>query len=258
MRIGTPSATLRLLCLLIAAAIVTPSAEAGRDENVTKLQERLIRSAQVIRASLGAPDKGIPTSLLAKAECVVVVPSMIKAGFIFGGRYGKGAATCRRRQAPGGWGPPSMISMSGGSFGLQIGGATVDVVMLVMNRSGMEELLKDNFKIGGDASAVAGPVGRSGTAETDVLLKAKILTYSRAQGLFAGLELKGAVFKRDVDANLTLYGESLTPERILWHRDTKVPADAEVFLDSLLRASPHDVVRAGEGEVSHNHVPTSR
>src|SRR5882672_1649230 len=156
--------------------------------------ERLRNATAVLHEVLSAPDKGIPQDLLAKAQCVMIVPGLKKGAFLVGGEYGRGFALCRRG---GEWGGPAAIKFGGGSFGAQIGGESTDVVMLVMNRHGMEMLATDKFTIGGDASAAAGPVGRTGSADTDILLHAEILSYSRTRGVFAGVSLNGTVVSQD-------------------------------------------------------------
>ena len=187
---------------------------------------------------MDAPDQGIPRDLIDRSVCVVVIPSMKKGGFIFGGRYGKGVVACRKSQGTGPWGPPSMVTLEGGSIGLQIGAAAVDVVMLVMNPSGIDRLLEDKFTLGGDASAAAGPVGRSASAETDAQMNAKILTYSRSQGVFAGLELKGAALKQDRDGNHSLYGREVEAREVLLNGNLETPAAARPFVDELAKVSP--------------------
>src|ERR1700724_1720497 len=165
--------------------------------------ERLRTATTVLHEILSAPDKGIPLGLLAKAQCVMIVPGLKKAAFLVGGEYGRGFAVCRRG---GEWGGPAAIKFGGGSFGAQIGGESTDVVMLVMNRRGMARLASDKFTIGGDASAAAGPVGRTGAADTDILLRAEILSYSRTRGVFAGISLDGTVVSRDGSEDRKLYG----------------------------------------------------
>ncbi|MEW5978813.1 MAG: lipid-binding SYLF domain-containing protein [Acidobacteriota bacterium] len=223
----------RVLIMLVLAAGASLVAQAQ-----TKEADRLQASARVFQEIMDTPDKGIPEDLLARAECVAVVPSMKKGGFIFGARYGKGAVSCRKNEGKGPWGPPSMITLKGGSFGLQIGGAAVDVVMLVMDREGLNSLLKNQFTLGGDASVAAGPVGRAGTAATDAYLKAKILSYSRSQGVFAGLELKGAAVSQDRDGNQNLYGKVVGAKDLLMYGDEPVPADAKPLIDILNKYSP--------------------
>jgi SH3 domain-containing YSC84-like protein 1 len=202
-----------------------------------KETERLAHSAKVFGEIMAAPDKGIPGDLLDKADCVAIIPSMKKAGFIFGGRYGKGMISCRNK-AQTAWGPPAMVILEGGSFGLQIGGAAVDVVLLVMNRTGVDSLLSSKVTLGGDASVAGGPVGRATTAETDAAMRAKILTYSRSQGVFAGLELKGSTLRSDKDANKALYSRQIEAREILTPGKVGVPAAAHPVIKVLTRYSP--------------------
>jgi lipid-binding SYLF domain-containing protein len=204
----------------------------------TKEAGRLEASARVFQEIMDAPDRGIPTDLLERSECIAIIPSMKKGGFIFGGRYGKGVVSCRQNEGQGPWGPPAMIALKGGSFGLQIGGAAVDVVMLVMDREGVNSLLKSKFTLGGDASVAGGPVGRSGTAQTDAYLKAKILSYSRSRGVFAGLELKGAVVQQDRDGNQNLYGKVVGAKDLLMFAQEPVPAEAQPLIQVLTKYSP--------------------
>jgi lipid-binding SYLF domain-containing protein len=169
----------------------------------SKAAERIRSAGSVLDEIQSAPDQGIPEEVLGSAECVAVVPSMLKGGFIFGARYGRGVATCR---TPNGWSAPAFFKIEGGSFGLQIGGQAVDLVMLIMDNQGMEKLLSSKFKLGADASVAAGPVGRHASADTDWKLRAQVLSYSRAKGAFAGLELNGAVISQDKDSTREFYG----------------------------------------------------
>jgi lipid-binding SYLF domain-containing protein len=204
----------------------------------SKEADRLETAARVFQEIMDMPDSSIPADLLTRSECIAIVPSMMKGGFIFGGRYGKGAVSCRQNEGKGPWGPPAVIALGGGSFGLQIGGAAVDVVMLVMQRDGVNSLLKNSFTIGGDASAAAGPVGRAGKAETDAYLKAKILSYSRSRGVFAGLELKGAVVRQDRDGNQNLYGKVVGAKDLLMRGQEPIPTDAQPLIQTLTKYSP--------------------
>jgi SH3 domain-containing YSC84-like protein 1 len=172
--------------------------------------KRLDASAGVLTEIMGTPDKGIPRKILGDAKCIIVVPSMVNIAVVFGGRHGKGVATCRTTNSIGnGWSAPAPISITGGSWGLQLGGQAVDLVMLVMNQRGMDHLLSSKFKIGAEATGAAGPVGREAAADTDWKMKAEILTYSRARGLFAGIDLNGASIKQDRDETAVLYGKIL-------------------------------------------------
>ncbi|MBM3801549.1 MAG: lipid-binding SYLF domain-containing protein [Acidimicrobiia bacterium] len=204
----------------------------------TKEADRLSAAATAFQEIMDTPDSSIPTDLLERCECVAIIPSMKKGGFILGGRYGKGVVSCRQDEGKGAWGPPAMIALGGGSFGLQIGVAAVDVVMLVMQRDGIDSLLRNKFTIGGDASAAAGPVGRAGTAETDAYMKAKILSYSRSRGVFAGLELKGAVVQQDRDGNQNLYGKTVGAKDLLISGQEPVPNDAKPLIAVLAKYSP--------------------
>lgn len=216
-----------ILLTLVASASLLYASKA-EDE------ERLKKSATVFEEVMGAPDKGIPQPLLDKAECVVVVPGLKKGAFIFGAKYGRGYFTCRKANV--GWGAPAAVRVEGGSFGLQIGGSETDVIMLVMNRRGMERLLSSKFTLGGDASAAAGPVGRTASAETDAYMTAEILTYSRARGLFAGVSLQGATLRQDLDTNRNLYGKTMTNKEVA-ESDVKPPAAAAPLLDLLNKHS---------------------
>jgi lipid-binding SYLF domain-containing protein len=199
-----------------------------------KIDDRLDASADTLIDMMRASDKGIPQDLLDKARCVVVVPGMKKAGFIFGAKYGNGFAVCRRQ---GGWSAPAAMQVEGGSVGFQIGASETDVVLLVMNDGGMRHLLSDKFTIGGEASAAAGPVGRNATAQTDAQLNAEMLSYSRSRGLFAGVSLEGATIHADGDANRELYGRQATNREILTG-EFKTPAVAAKFERALHRDSP--------------------
>jgi lipid-binding SYLF domain-containing protein len=176
--------------------------------------ERLANAAKAFEEIMAVPDKGIPGSVLNKAECVVVVPGMKKGGFIVGGSFGRGAVSCRNKDKAG-WGAPAMVELGGGSVGFQIGAEATDVVMLIMNREGIDSLLKSKFTLGGDASVAAGPVGREATAETDAAMKAKILSYSRSKGVFGGVSLQGTTLHQDEDAIKAVYGKQLNASDIL-------------------------------------------
>jgi lipid-binding SYLF domain-containing protein len=214
--------------------LVLPTALAGgkRSDSV----ERLKRAAEVFNEIMGAPDKGIPADLLDRSECVAIIPGVIKGGFVVGGRYGKGMVMCRMPNKR--WSAPSFITVGGGSFGLQIGGQKVDVVMLIMNRRGMDRLIGDQFTLGADAAAAAGPVGRQASAETNARLDAEILTYSRARGLFAGVTLNGAVVKQDKDDNRDFYGKEIDAREILFSGKVELPAEAQPLAAALSRESP--------------------
>lgn len=175
-------------------------------------QKHISASAEVLSDIMASKDKGIPTDLMEKSQCVAVVPNLKRAGFVVGAKFGKGVVTCRTGN---GWSAPSIIRIEGGSVGLQIGAGETDVVMLVMNQRGMDKLMNDKFTVGGDASVMAGPVGRTAEANTDPTLHAEILAYSRAKGLFAGITLQGATLRPDNADNRELYGRDLTQREIL-------------------------------------------
>ena len=196
---------------------------------------RLQAATTDLHEMMNASDKGIPQDLIAKASCVVVVPNLKAGGFIVGGQYGKGFFTCRKPSGVG-WSAPGSVRLSGGKFGLLIGGKETDVIMLVMNKNGMEHLLSDKFQIGGEASAAAGPVGRDSSAMTDAELHAEILTYSRSRGIFGGLDIGGSAVTSDEDSNRELYGSKISNKEIL-NSNTKVPAEAQPFIHELDRIS---------------------
>lgn len=214
------------ICMFAAVALLTASAFAAEEDDRAKELDRIKAAESVLNEIQAAPDKGIPQEILASADCVAVVPSMLKGGFVFGGRYGKGIATCRHGNS---WSAPAPIRIEGGSWGLQIGGQAVDLVMLVMNKKGMDQLLQSKFKVGADVSAAAGPVGRHAEANTDWKMRAEVLTYSRARGAFAGITLNGAVIKQDEDDTVALYGKMIPSQRIL-SGSVPPPAGAHAFL----------------------------
>ena len=215
---------------LIAFLIATFSLAAfAVKEDRTEVNDRLTDSAKVLDELMGTPDNSIPETVLAKAKCVAVIPSMVKGGFIVGGRHGRGVATCRTAN---GWSAPAFLSLNGGSWGAQIGVEKVDLVLLFMNERGVNSLLKDNFKVGADASLAAGPIGRHAEASTDAKLNAEILAYSRAKGLFAGLELNGAAVKPDNDSNVAFYGSNINWRETL-SGSVKPPTGADPFLDAI-------------------------
>jgi len=191
--------------------------------------DRLDHAGAVLHEIMAAPDKGIPEEVLEHAKCVAIVPHMLKGGFVFGAENGRGVATCRTAD---GWSAPAFFSITGGSWGLQIGVEGVDLVMIIQNDRGMEHLINSNFQLGGDASAAAGPVGRHASADTDWKLETEVLTYSRARGAFAGLTLTGAAIRRDNDSTEAIYGHDISTRRIL-RGEIAVPASAGAFLDAV-------------------------
>ena len=203
-----------------------------------KEQERVENSGKVMQEILKAPDS-IPQSVLDKAECVVVLPSVVKAAFIVGGSYGRGVMTCRSGKTfHGKWGAPTMMALEGGSAGLQIGGEATDFILLLMNDRAASGILSSKVKLGGDASAAAGPVGRTASAETDVTMRADILSYSRARGAFAGISLEGSTLRPDNDANKHLYGQQLEAKDIVLNGKVKAPPSAATLISTLDKASP--------------------
>ena len=205
--------------------------------------ERLENATTVLHEIMGMPDKGIPEEVLEHAKCIAVVPHMVKGGFVFGGKGGKGVATCRTAS---GWSAPAFITISGGSWGLQIGVEAVDVVLIIQNEKGMQKLLESNFQIGADASAAAGPVGRHAEAGTDWKMDTEILTYSRAKGAFAGLTLEGASIRQDNDSRHAIYGHSVTTRALLLGK-VAPPAVAEPFLTEV-RGAKAQAVAEGKAE----------
>jgi lipid-binding SYLF domain-containing protein len=197
-------------------------------------QERLADATSILHEVMATPDNSIPQDLLEKAHCIVIVPGMKQAAFVVGGKYGRGFAVCRQGRS--GWGAPAAVRVEGGSVGFQIGASSTDVVMLVMNERGMRRLLQDKFTLGAEASAAAGPVGRSTTAQTDLQLTADILSWSRARGLFAGIALQGATLRNDVDENQELYGRRLHSRDILMTK-LRPPASARALDAALNRYS---------------------
>ena len=205
--------------------------------------ERLENATNVLHEIMGMPDKGIPEEVLEHAKCIAVVPHMVKGGFVFGGKGGKGVATCRTAN---GWSAPAFITISGGSWGLQIGVQAVDLVMIIQNEKGMQKLLESNFHVGADASAAAGPVGRHAEAGTDWKMDTEILTYSRAKGVFAGLTLEGASIRQDNDSRHAIYGRKVTTRALLLGKVT-APAVVQPFLAEV-RGAKAQAVAEGKAE----------
>ena len=220
-----------VLALVLALLVPAPSSAQVKEK------KRLEACREVLEALLGGEER-IPRDLLDKAECVAVVPGAKKLALGFGGRWGKGAVVCRGQGGRGSWGSPLMISIGGGSFGLQIGGQSADYVFLVMNPKGIDYLMRSQFSLGADAAVAAGPVGRTGSAGTDLRLRAEILSYSRTRGLFAGLSLEGSVVKQDQDGNENLYGERIDARRLLLEGRYAVPPAARGLVELLATSSP--------------------
>jgi len=219
--------------MALAGTLTMVASAADRE---VKVEDRLDASADTLRDMMHAADRGIPQDLMDKARCVVVVPGMKKAGFIVGAKYGRGFAVCRR-QGGVGWTAPAAMRVEGGSVGFQIGASEADVVLLVMNQRGMRHLLSDKFTIGGDASAAAGPLGRDASAQSDAMMNAEILSYSRARGVFAGISLEGATLRPDGETDHELYGRDLHNREILMG-DVQPTDSAMKFEHSLNRESP--------------------
>jgi lipid-binding SYLF domain-containing protein len=196
--------------------------------------ERLDASADTLDEIMAVRERGIPQDLLARSECIVLIPSAVKAGFVFGAEYGRGFFSCRTHEH--GWSAPGAIRTEGASFGLQIGGAATDVVMLVLNRQGANRLLRDKFTLGGDASVAAGPVGRDSQAATDAFMTAEILTYSRQRGIFAGLSLNGATLREDDSANREIYGHAIRNRDVIMN-PTPIPPAAQRLIATLNKYS---------------------
>ncbi len=227
----------RLYSLLIAILLVATTVTAA-DNDKSKQEQRLRNAGQVLSEILNIPDD-IPRDLLNKTKCVVVIPSVVKAAFIVGGSYGRGAMVCRSGDNfTGQWGAPSMYVLESGSVGFQIGGSATDFVLLVMNAEGARSLMSSKVKLGAGVSAAAGPVGRSAAASTDAYMRAEILTYSRSRGLFAGVSLNGASLHPDDEGNQELYGHKVNAKDVVMGHDTRTPEAAETLVSLLDKASP--------------------
>jgi len=223
-------------CLLVLGmcSLLVGVSWSADDSNKSDIAKRIDASAKVLDEIMGVKDKAIPNKVMQDAKCLAVVPSMVKIAVGFGGNHGKGVATCRTEK--GTWSAPAPITITGGSWGLQLGGQAIDLVMVVMNEQGMDHLLRSKFKLGADASAAAGPVGRDAAAETDIKMKAEVLTYSRARGLFAGVDLHGAAITQDKDETHVLYGKFVPFSDILSGK-VQPPASSQPFLSAVRRYS---------------------
>jgi SH3 domain-containing YSC84-like protein 1 len=223
-----------MMSSVLALAIALPLVAADSKKET----DRLENCGLILKEILDIPDD-IPQDLLDKSECVIVYPSVLKAAFVIGGSYGRGAMTCRTGEHfTGPWSAPTMMALEGGSIGFQIGGQATDFVLLVMNDRGAHSILKSKVKLGADASAAAGPVGRNASAETDVTMRAEILTYSRARGLFAGISLAGSSVRPDNDANARIYGKKVEAESIIFKGAVAVPPAAQKLISLLNQKSP--------------------
>jgi len=227
MRSKTFAAISMMACFLGTSAFAA--------DKEAKVVDRLDASTDLMSSMMKADDKGVPQDLLDKAKCVVLVPGMKKAGFIVGAKYGRGFAMCRRDSGAG-WSAPAAVRMEGGSVGFQIGGSEQDVLLLVMNDTGMKHLISSKFTLGGDATVSAGPVGRDASAQTDATLRAEMLSYSRSRGLFAGIALTGATLRPDDDANKELYGHEVSNQDVLMGK-VSTPAAAEKLIHAMSRDS---------------------
>ena len=224
---------MRLLTYMLAIALACAPLSAAADKR--KTEERLGNAADLFGEVMGTPDRAIPQSLLDKSACIVLVPDLKKAAFGLGGKFGRGFTLCRNVSGTG-WGPPAAIRIEGGGFGLQIGVSSTDVILLVMNERGMKRLTTSKFTLGGEAAAAAGPVGRNATAQTDALMTAQILSWSRSRGLFAGVSLDGATLRNDIDENEAMYGKRWESKQILGSGATP-PAAANKLIAALNKYS---------------------
>ncbi len=223
---------------LVAAVCLTLAAGAVSAQDLAKEQKRLEESGVVLREVLNIPDN-IPHDLLEKAECVIVFPSLMKAAFVVGAEYGRGAMVCRTGDKfRGAWGAPAMYALEGGSFGFQIGAEATDLILLVMNDRGMESILSSKVKLGADASVAAGPMGRTAAADTDAWMRAEILSYSRARGLFAGVSVEGTTLRPDDDASEKVYGHAIKAKDIVRGEKTAVPPTGIELVNVLQKSAP--------------------
>jgi SH3 domain-containing YSC84-like protein 1 len=249
------------LCALLAATLLLTATLAwsadDKDKDKSDIEKRIEASATVLDEVMATPDKAIPDKIMNDAKCIAVIPSMVKVAVVFGGNHGKGVATCRTEA--GTWSAPAPITITGGSWGLQLGGQAVDLVMIVTNEKGMQHLLQSKFKLGADASAAAGPVGRDAAADTDWKMRAEVLTYSRARGIFAGIDLNGAAITQDKDETRILYG-SFEPFADILGGKVQPPDASGPFLTAVrkyasqAREKEHGQVQPSSGNAS----PASR
>jgi lipid-binding SYLF domain-containing protein len=224
---GVPRFIVVLSTMVLLFSAMAWSADEDKDRS--EIEKRIDASAKVLTEIMATPDKAIPNKVLSDAKCLAIIPNMVKIAVGFGGSHGKGIATCR---TPNGWSAPAPITITGGSWGLQLGGQAVDLVMVIMNDQGMQHLLSSKFKLGADASAAAGPVGRDAAADTDWKMKAEVLTYSRARGIFAGIDLNGSAVTQDKDETRVLYGKFIPFSEILSGK-VQPPRGTEAFLSAV-------------------------
>lgn len=237
----------RMLCATALVAMALPLvASSNKGDDISRIN----RSAEVFQQIMATPDKAIPSDLLQSAKCIGIIPGEKKFALGVGGSYGKGLVTCRKPN--GGWSAPLFISLGGGSYGLQIGGESSDIVMIFRNRAGVDSLLSDKFKIGADATAAAGPVGRHAAADTDVKLNSEILTYSRSKGAFAGVSLDGAVVQPDETANQAMYGDKANNRKAILNGQVPPPSDAKPLLTELATHA------GGQGSGGRGSKPSSK
>jgi lipid-binding SYLF domain-containing protein len=222
----------KLMSLMLLSIIGLAGTSAWAGSNREDTVDRLQKSVDVLQAVMSTPDKGIPEEVLNGAKCIVIVPDMLKAGFIFGAKHGRGVATCRTSA---GWSAPAFVSVGGGSWGLQIGVEGIDLVMLVMNDRGLQHLLSSKFEMTGEGSVAAGPVGRHTSAGTDILMNTEVLTYSRSKGIFGGLTLEGAVVEQDDDSTRAIYGKHMMFRNILSGK-ASTPASGDAFVKAVSEA----------------------
>ena len=234
--VNMKSKTSKLILTALALSTVAVAADrSSKEKNVDRLQAASMTFEEI----MATPDKAIPRDLLERSHCVIIIPGMKKVGFIVGAKYGKGFISCRQHSGHG-WSNPASLRLEGGSIGLQIGAGETDLVLLVMNARGEDSLMKSEFKIGGTASAMAGPVGRTAQAETDAFMRAEILGYSRSRGLFAGIALEGSTLRQDTDENQLLYGSRYSTTEIVRDGKGRAPASAATLLSQLNRYSFHE------------------
>jgi SH3 domain-containing YSC84-like protein 1 len=243
------SAWLKTVLVLTVCSVFVSVSWSQDEKDKSDISKRIEASAKVLNEIMAVPDKAIPDKVMQKAKCIAVIPSMVKIAVGFGGNHGKGVATCRTEN---GWSAPAPITITGGSWGLQLGGQAVDLVMVVMNQAGMEHLLSSKFKLGADASAAAGPVGRDAGADTDIKMKSEVLTYSRARGLFAGVDLNGAAITQDKDETRLLYGKFVPFQEILAGK-VEPTASSRPFLAAVRKYA----AETGNKETSRNSEQNS-
>jgi lipid-binding SYLF domain-containing protein len=227
------AATKYLLALSVVALLFAGLSSAAEDKEESDIVKRIDNSTHVLNEIMSTPDKAIPDSIMNNSKCIAVIPSMLKIAVGFGGNHGKGVATCRTAH---GWSAPAPVTITGGSWGLQLGGQAVDLVLVVTNDQGMQHLLSSHFKLGADASAAAGPVGRDTSADTDVKLRAEVLSYSRTRGLFAGIDLSGAAISQDKDSTTALYGK-MVPFATILRGHVRTPTGSGAFLATVRKYS---------------------